>query len=137
MTNSSANFAAEFQNTPKAAASMLQECAAFIRKQFDTSGHIEVALSEALNNIVDHAYSRDGKGKVHIQYKANSILECKVSDTGNGFQTPRRVPSLEGERGRGLFIMEGFSDLFEVKTSLSGTQVTMLFLSIPSGQTRQ
>lgn len=58
---------------------------------------IELVLAEALNNIVEHAYSETQiKGSIHIhcQYKADG-LHCTITDQGNPMpdgQMPLGVP---------------------------------------------
>ena len=48
----------------------------------DERGTAEIVLAEALNNIVEHAYScYDGEIEISLQLRKDELV-CKISDTG-------------------------------------------------------
>ena len=49
----------------------------------EENGSIELVLAEAMNNIVEHAYSGDGDGEIDILVRAGGDgLHCRLRDTG-------------------------------------------------------
>lgn len=62
----------------------------------DERGTAEIVLAEALNNIVEHAYScHDGEIEISLQLRQNELV-CKISDTGLPMpdgQIPTGLPS--------------------------------------------
>lgn len=74
------------------------------------------AIGEALANAIEHSGS-DDIIEVRCQIEADKIV-ATVIDSGKGFEAAN-VPPLPdelSERGRGLPIMEKFSDIFAVRS---------------------
>lgn len=72
----------------------------------DGRGTAEIVLSEALNNIVEHAYAHhDGEIEISLQLRHNELL-CQISDTG--------LPMPDGQLPAGVLAPLGdFDDLPE------------------------
>ncbi len=74
--------------------SSLVEVAEFVKKgaqaaEFDSavSYHIELALDEAVSNVIEHAYGGEGKGDIELEYIAEpQRLTYVIIDHGQPFQ---------------------------------------------------
>jgi len=79
-----------------------------------------LAVSEALNNTIEHAY-RGAGGTIQLRMEiADGLLTVEIADRGSWVsQTP------SDERGRGLLLMRTLMDSVEVDTNGSGTTVTL------------
>ena len=94
---------------------------------------VKAAVSEAVTNIVVHAYGND-TGIVYISCELNDdIATITVEDTGCGIEdislarTPLYTASRDSERsGLGFTVMETFMDTLDVVSEKGmGTTVTM------------
>ena len=94
---------------------------------------IKTAVSEAVTNVVVHAYP-DKKGYITMKIctKDNKV-EISVIDNGIGIQdieralTPFFTSKPNEERsGMGFTVMESFMDKLEVKNNKEGVTVSML-----------
>lgn len=57
----------------------------------EASGTLELALAEALNNVVEHGYAGLTAGTIELQLTCNqSALSCEIAD--NGHPMPGLVP---------------------------------------------
>ncbi len=85
---------------------------------------IRLAVSEALTNVVVHAY-RAEPGQIHVTAAvASDELWVLVADDGCGHQTPATSPGL----GWGLALMAESSDSFEIaERAGGGTEVRLRF----------
>ncbi len=82
---------------------------------------VRQAMSEALNNAVEHAY-RWRRGEVAVRISADDThLVGVVADRG------RWTVDEKADRGRGDTIMQALSQLFERTSGPDGTIVTMTF----------
>ena len=89
------------------------------------TGDIEVALSEACTNVLDHAPSGAAYGVVMVVTETCCII--KVSDGGPGFDPDGWAASdPEGESGRGIQLMRALADgvTFELRPD-EGTVVRL------------
>jgi serine/threonine-protein kinase RsbW len=84
---------------------------------------IRLAVSEAVSNVVVHAY--DGDGRIHITAEiAANELWILISDEGRGFQAPAHNPGL----GWGLPLIAHMSDRLEIaERAEGGTEIRMRF----------
>ena len=110
--------------------------AAFVSQLNPTLEEIEdvkSAVSEAVTNIVVHAYG-DDIGTVYISCELeNDTATVTIKDTGCGIEdialarTPLYTASKDSERsGLGFTVMETFMDTLDVKSQKnSGTTITM------------
>ncbi|HET9125071.1 MAG TPA: ATP-binding protein [Solirubrobacteraceae bacterium] len=90
---------------------------------------IRLAVSEAVTNVVMHAYP-DRSGAVHVTAAvAGAELWVLVADDGCGHRTPSRQPGL----GWGLTVIAQHSrDYVITERALGGTEVRMRFPIPPS-----
>jgi serine/threonine-protein kinase RsbW len=76
----------------------------------DTTSDVELAVTEACANVVDHSHVQD---EYEVRVAVNQErCEIRVVDTGHGFDfsTLGTDHDLESERGRGLTLMEALVD---------------------------
>lgn len=94
---------------------------------------IKTAVSEAVTNIVVHAYG-DNVGMIYITCDlSDDTATITIKDTGCGIEdinlarTPLYTASEDSERsGLGFTVMEAFTDTLDVKSEKgTGTTVTM------------
>jgi stage II sporulation protein AB (anti-sigma F factor) len=97
---------------------------------------LKVATSEAVTNVVLHAY--DGPGLVRVRAVcAGRCLEVEVQDWGKGIPDIARAreasyTTMPGRMGLGFVFMESLTDSLTVSSEVSkGT--TVRFLKCPSG----
>jgi serine phosphatase RsbU (regulator of sigma subunit)/anti-sigma regulatory factor (Ser/Thr protein kinase) len=81
-----------------------------------------VACGEALSNAVEHAYPGEHAGEVelHVTRDPDGLLVASVRDFGHW-----RAPAAEGDRGRGIVLMEALMDAVEIVRGRAGTRVSM------------
>jgi serine/threonine-protein kinase RsbW len=93
---------------------------------------IRLAVSEAVSNVVLHAYNGGGGegGRVHVTAQvAARELWILISDEGRGFQAPAHNPGL----GWGLPLIAHMSDRLEIaERAEGGTEVRMRFPLAPA-----
>jgi serine phosphatase RsbU (regulator of sigma subunit)/anti-sigma regulatory factor (Ser/Thr protein kinase) len=92
------------------------------RRGFERAERDEIllAISEALNNSIEHAYG-DARGTVWLRVDDDGeTLRTTVRDRGNWRAGPSGV-----DRGRGLEIMRAVMDRAEVETTPEGTEVVL------------
>jgi anti-sigma regulatory factor (Ser/Thr protein kinase) len=92
------------------------------RRRFDRTevDEILLAVSEACNNAIEHAY-RDELGSVRLRLDDDGeTLRAVVRDTGRW-----RDGDSGADRGRGLVIMRTVMDRIDVETGDHGTQVVL------------
>ena len=95
-------------------------------------GHILVALTEAVNNAIQHGNKANPNSNIEVTFKIikNQTLFFTVKDQGPGFDfnnlaDPTDPQNLEKPTGRGIFLMKHLCDgvSFEEK----GTKVILEF----------
>ena len=95
-------------------------------------GHILVALTEAVNNAIQHGSKANSNSNIEVTFKVikNETLFFTVKDQGPGFDfnnlpDPTDPKNLEKPTGRGIFLMRHLCDnvTFEEK----GTKVIIEF----------
>ncbi len=80
---------------------------------------VEICLTEAINNVIKHAYKGEGAHKVEVDVQVNeSVLEIKILDWGTSRESlvvkdldfdPEDIDNLP-ESGMGLFIIKQLMD---------------------------
>jgi serine/threonine-protein kinase RsbW len=97
----------------------------------DEVDDMKVAVSEAVTNVMDHAYGGELKGTVLVRYRpAAGELTVEVEDHGMGFEPgrlPAGAPPQPGpEGGLGLYLVRELADNVKVESAPgSGTKVTI------------
>jgi len=86
------------------------------------AGSVVLAVSEACNNAIEHAYRDNGAGPIRVSVSGAEpgTLRVVVEDEG-AWRDP--VPS--NERGRGIVLMERLMHSADVQTGLHGTRVAL------------
>jgi anti-sigma regulatory factor (Ser/Thr protein kinase)/GAF domain-containing protein len=80
---------------------------------------VVLAVSEACNNSIEHAYHDDHSGPVEVSVtKDAETLRVVVEDHGAW-----REQTKSDERGRGLMLIENLMDRMAVQTGLHGTRI--------------
>jgi serine/threonine-protein kinase RsbW len=83
----------------------------------ERSDDIELALSEATSNVIQHAYQHPGnRYLVHVELYPDRVL-VRVEDHGSGFSRAA-IPDPDREQlgGRGLWIIEQLADSVTMTT---------------------
>ena len=94
-------------------------------------GHIIVALTEAVNNALQHANKANPDKNITITFKVKqAVLYFTVKDEGAGFDfnnlaDPTDPANIEKPTGRGVFLMKHLAD--NIVFEESGTKVTLEF----------
>jgi PAS domain S-box-containing protein len=95
------------------------------------SADIVMAVNEACENSVEHAYRGHSGGQVRVMADISDCrIRVRVADSGS-WKAPSRHPD---NRGRGLALVRSVAEQFELDHSGSGTTVTMRFRT-PAGMT--
>ncbi|MFV0423283.1 ATP-binding protein [Oleidesulfovibrio sp.] len=88
--------------------------------------NLNLILTEACANVVQHAYTDATSGRIEICIRIlpKVRIECTVSDWGTGFtqcplnlKKPIPLSPPEAESGRGLFIISSLADSFAISNS--------------------
>lgn len=85
----------------------------------DYYGNILVAVTEAVNNAMQHGNKLDPNKKVDVEFKAEEkSITFRVHDQGEGFDfstlpDPTNPENLEKPSGRGVFLMRHLADKVE------------------------
>ena len=97
----------------------------------DFYGNILIAVTEAVNNAINHGNKQNPEKKVYLEFaELGDRLSFIVKDEGEGFDhaalpDPTDPENLEKISGRGVFLMNQLAD--EVEFSDNGTKVEMKF----------
>ena len=93
--------------------------------------NLQLAVSEAFNNAVEHGFGLDNKQKVILRLKATSKkFLAEIEDSGRGLDFHGfgfwSCFSLSGERGRGMQIIAALIDGIELENLFpSGTRIVL------------
>lgn len=95
-------------------------------------GNILIAVTEAVNNAMNHGNKNDKNKSVYFSHEQlpNGNLSFKIEDEGCGFNVnslpdPTLPENLLKENGRGVFLMEHLSD--EMNYTNNGRTVELIF----------
>jgi len=97
----------------------------------DHYGNILIAVTEAVNNAIQHGNLEDTSKNVIVSVKQNSDELCfTVKDDGVGFAfdnlpDPTAPENIEKESGRGIFLMKSLADTVSFEDN--GSKVTLSF----------
>lgn len=98
----------------------------------DYYGNILIAVTEAVNNAINHGNRADESKKVDIVFEKINLntITFTIRDQGPGFD-PETIPdptapeNIEKPNGRGIFLMKQLSD--SVKFNDKGREVVLFF----------
>jgi serine/threonine-protein kinase RsbW len=99
--------------------------------QEDAFGNVLIAVSEAVNNAIQHGNKNNPEAKVEIKVANQDDTFCiQVKDQGPGFSyqdlpDPTAPENLLKDRGRGVFLMKNLAD--EVEFQNTGSTVNLYF----------
>lgn len=97
----------------------------------DHYGNILIAVTEAVNNAIQHGNLEDVNKDVVVSVKQNDNELCfTIKDDGEGFAfdnlpDPTAPENIEKESGRGIFLMKSLAD--KVTFENNGAEVTLTF----------
>lgn len=97
----------------------------------DAYGNILVAVTEAVNNAIQHGNKYDPNKKVKVNYELEEdTISFTVVDQGIGFDyynlpDPTAPENLEKPTGRGVFLMKHLAD--QIIFSENGSMVELYF----------
>lgn len=97
----------------------------------DAYGNVLIAVTEAVNNAIQHGNALDVNLSVNVSVGDNDSELCfDVVDGGKGFDftnlpDPTAPENIEKENGRGIFLMRSLAD--EVEFSDGGRMVSIYF----------
>ena len=100
----------------------------------DRYGNILIAVTEAVNNAIQHGNNNDPSKSVTIAYSIDKGgITFYVSDEGNGFDhtklpDPTAPENIEKINGRGIFLMKNLSD--NIQFDQNGKQVQLSLIHI-------
>ncbi len=101
----------------------------------DNYGNILVAVTEAVNNAIQHGNKFDPTKEIEVEYeKRNLELVFRITDQGLGFDytsipDPTDPQNLEKINGRGVFLMRNLAD--KVNFLENGRIVELCFIPSP------
>jgi serine/threonine-protein kinase RsbW len=97
----------------------------------DHYGNILVAITEAVNNAIQHGNKANPNKNIDIAYLSNKDhLRFSVKDEGEGFNftslpDPTNPENIEKPNGRGVFLMKHLADKVEFEDN--GSKVVLDF----------
>jgi len=102
----------------------LAESMGFAREEV---ADLELAVSEAVTNSVEHGAAPDGEPAVMVKCQGyDDLLVVEVEDEGRVGSIPQRLePSVAEERGRGVLMMRAVMDECEDRVTNQGIKVRM------------
>jgi anti-sigma regulatory factor (Ser/Thr protein kinase) len=118
-----ASFDVEFSASPAVLPGLRRRLRLWLKRRDlagDVLAEVVLAVSEACNNAIEHAYrGQDGTLRVRV-VAADGLLHATIGDDGEW-----RDATPGGDRGRGILLMRSLMDSAEIETSASGTQVRL------------
>ncbi len=97
----------------------------------DFYGNVLIAVTEAVNNAINHGNKCDSHKKVKVVVgNTDADIVFEVADEGSGFDfenlpDPTAPENIEMEHGRGIFLMKNLADSVEFDNG--GKSVTIYF----------
>ena len=96
----------------------------------EEAAQIELAVGEAVGNVLEHAHRFDASLPVRVEFRCDDgALQVDVFDHGPGFDMTA-VPALDPESlssdGRGIYIMHALMDEVSYELGASGNRLRMV-----------
>lgn len=94
-------------------------------------GNILIAVTEAVNNAINHGNQNDPSKTVHIGFESTDTgLRFSIIDEGQGFDyaslpDPTDPQNIDKISGRGVFLMKNLAD--KVEFANNGKEVSLCF----------
>lgn len=120
-----------FERVVRASAS---ELGAAIGLSAERIEDLKLAVSEAVNNAIDHGNQREAGKLVEVLFMLDhEKLEVRISDQGTGVEAidfSRRIVEEQNldsgmHRGFGMYLISALVDDYEVRSSQNGTVLTL------------
>lgn len=97
--------------------SLIDEISAEMHLDEDYYGNILIAVTEAVNNAINHGNKQDPNKTVSLVFTENDdhSISFRITDQGTGFDfenipDPTAPENIEKVNGRGVFLMKQLSD---------------------------
>ena len=110
---------------------LIDDVCAKLQVKEDAYGNVLIAVTEAVNNAIQHGNKQNASLKVDVAVGDKETDFCfSVKDYGNGFDynnlpDPTAPENIEKEDGRGIFLMRSLAE--EVEFEDGGTSVNIYF----------
>ena len=97
----------------------------------DTYGNVIIAITEAVNNAINHGNKEDPSKKVTVSYKKSiENISFTIEDEGEGFDfenvpDPTDPENLHKLNGRGIFLMKNLVD--DIHFHENGKKIELIF----------
>lgn len=126
-----------FERVVRASAAELGETFGFDPEKIED---LKLAVSEAVNNAIDHGSKRQSHMPVEVSFQVNGDhLEVRVTDHGGGVERidwSRRVVEEDNLdagmlRGFGMYLISSLVDQCEVSSTAEGTVMTLRIFRKP------
>jgi serine/threonine-protein kinase RsbW len=120
-----------FERVVRASADELGQAIGLPRERIED---LKLAVSEAVNNAIDHGNRRESAKLVEVIFALDAEkLEVQIRDEGSGVERidfSRKVVEDENldkgmHRGFGMYLISALVDNYEVTSSRSGTVMTL------------
>ncbi|MBV9791561.1 MAG: ATP-binding protein [Chloroflexi bacterium] len=127
-----------FERVVRASAAELGETFGFDPERIED---LKLAVSEAVNNAIDHGSKRQSHLPVEVSFQVNGDhLEVRVTDHGGGVERidwSRRVVEEDNLdagmlRGFGMYLISSLVDHCEVSSTAEGTVMTLRIFRKPA-----
>jgi serine/threonine-protein kinase RsbW len=127
-----------FERVVRASAAELGETFGFDPERIED---LKLAVSEAVNNAIDHGSKRQSHLPVEVSFQVNGDhLEVRVTDRGGGVERidwSRRVVEEDNLdagmlRGFGMYLISSLVDQCEVSSTAEGTVMTLRIFRKPA-----
>ncbi len=118
ITDQSVKFASNYENL-SVAEKLINDISEFYKLPEDYYGNILVAVTEAVNNAIQHGNKSNPDKSIELTFKKeDDTLHFIVKDEGDGFDyenvpDPTDPANIEKINGRGVFLMKHLADNIE------------------------
>ncbi len=102
--------------------------------------NLVVAMTEAVNNAIDHGNNFDPEKEVHYRVICTSGgIRCVIEDEGEGFDLtnvadPTSPDNILSEGGRGLFLIQALMSDVRFEQTMTGTRLEFFLPRTPTSE---